>query len=73
MITKQYDKAPIHVGNNQVISGKTDSLGTTLAVQSEAEENLQLSSPKALSKSKKTLYEVSNNTPVEYVMEFMEK
>ncbi|MGV8003176.1 hypothetical protein QPK14_14035 [Photorhabdus temperata subsp. temperata] len=44
-----------------------------MAVQSAAEENLQLNSPQATPKPKKTVYEVSDNAPVEYVMEFMEE
>lgn len=63
----------ITTANGQVISGKTDGLGRTMTVQSEAEENLQLRSPEATPKPKKTVYEVSDNAPLEYVMEFMEE
>ncbi|MCT8349912.1 type VI secretion system tip protein VgrG [Photorhabdus temperata] len=63
----------ITTGDGQVIPGKTDALGRTMAVQSAAEENLQLNSPQATPKPKKTVYEVSDNAPVEYVMEFMEE
>ncbi|MCC8465691.1 hypothetical protein [Photorhabdus bodei] len=78
MSAKQYGKASthvesIHVDSSQSISGKTDALGRTLTVQSAAEENLQLRSPETPPKPKQTLYEVGDNTLVEYVMEFMEK
>ncbi|WP_449592363.1 hypothetical protein [Photorhabdus tasmaniensis] len=63
----------ITTANGQVISGKTDAMGRTAIIQSEAEENLQLNLADTAPKSKQTLYEVSDNTPVEYVMEFMEK
>ncbi|OCQ52290.1 Phage-related baseplate assembly protein [Photorhabdus australis subsp. thailandensis] len=63
----------ITTANGQVISGKTDGLGRTMTVQSATEENLQLNSPQATPKPKKTVYEVSDNAPVEYVMEFMEE
>ncbi|WP_387466920.1 type VI secretion system tip protein TssI/VgrG [Photorhabdus sp. RM323S] len=79
LLSEQSDKplvnAPyiITTGDGQVIPGKTDALGRTLTVQSAAEENLQLNSPQATPKPKKTVYEVSDNTLVEYVMEFKEK
>ncbi|MCZ1250934.1 type VI secretion system tip protein VgrG, partial [Photorhabdus laumondii subsp. laumondii] len=63
----------ITTAGGQTLSGKTDAQGRTVTVQSEAEENLQLSSPEASPKPKKTLCEVGDNTPVEYVMEFMEE
>ncbi|WP_387468341.1 type VI secretion system Vgr family protein, partial [Photorhabdus sp. RM323S] len=59
--------------SGQITFGKTDALGRTVTIQSEEEENLQLDSPEAPPKPKQTLYRVSGNTPVEYVMEFKEK
>ncbi|OWO78941.1 type VI secretion protein, partial [Photorhabdus luminescens] len=63
----------ITTAGGQTLSGKTDALGRTVTVQSEAEENLQLSSPEAPPKPKQTLYRASGNTQIEYVMEFTEK
>ncbi|MGV8004192.1 type VI secretion system tip protein TssI/VgrG [Photorhabdus temperata subsp. temperata] len=63
----------ITTNSGQVLSGKTDALGRTVTVQSTAEENLQLDSPEAPPKPKQTLYQASDNTPVEHVMEFKEK
>ncbi|WP_235184825.1 hypothetical protein [Photorhabdus temperata] len=63
----------ITTADGQVLSGKTDALGRTVTVQSEVEENLQLNSPEAPPKPKQTLYQASDNTPVEHVMEFTEK
>ncbi|WP_350307514.1 type VI secretion system Vgr family protein [Photorhabdus viridis] len=63
----------ITTADGQTLSGKTDALGRTVTVQSKVEENLQMSSPEAPPKPKKTLYRASGNTPVEYVMEFTEK
>ncbi|MBS9426426.1 bacteriophage T4 gp5 trimerisation domain-containing protein, partial [Photorhabdus caribbeanensis] len=63
----------ITTAGGQTLSGKTDALGRTVTVRSEAEENLQLHSPETPPKPKQTLYEVGDNTPVEYVMEFTEK
>ncbi len=63
----------ITTADGQTLSGKTDALGRTVTVQSKVEENLQLSSPEAPPKPKKTVYRASGNTPVEYVMEFTEK
>uniref|UniRef100_UPI0036DDD9D2 type VI secretion system tip protein TssI/VgrG n=1 Tax=Photorhabdus sp. RM323S TaxID=3342828 RepID=UPI0036DDD9D2 len=63
----------ITTAGGQTLSGKTDTLGRTVTVQSEAEENLQLSSPETPPKPKQTLYQASDNTPVEHVMEFTEK
>ncbi|NRN30346.1 type VI secretion system tip protein TssI/VgrG [Photorhabdus heterorhabditis] len=63
----------ITTAGGQTLSGKTDTLGRTLTVQSAAEENLQLNSPETPPKPKQTLYQASDNTPVEHVMEFTEK
>ncbi|RAW94601.1 bacteriophage T4 gp5 trimerisation domain-containing protein, partial [Photorhabdus sp. S10-54] len=63
----------ITTAGGQTLSGKTDALGRTVTVQSEAEENLQLSSPEVPPKPKQTLYRASGNTQIEYVMEFTEK
>nr|MCC8422998.1 type VI secretion system tip protein VgrG [Photorhabdus thracensis] len=77
--SEQSDKPLVNVpytittGDGQVIPGKTDALGRTLTVQSAAEENLQLRSPQTTPKPKQTLYQASDNTPVEHVMEFTEK
>ncbi|MBS9435134.1 hypothetical protein [Photorhabdus hainanensis] len=79
LLNEQSDKPLVNVpytittGDGQVIPGKTDGLGRTITVQSAAEDNLQLRSPEASPKPKQTLYRASGNTPVEYVMEFMEK
>ncbi|PQQ24247.1 type VI secretion system tip protein VgrG, partial [Photorhabdus luminescens] len=78
LLSEQSDKPLVNVpytittGDGQVIPGKTDGLGRTITVQSAAEDNLQLRSPEAPPKPKQTLYEVGDNTPVEYVMEFTE-
>ncbi|KMW71047.1 type VI secretion protein [Photorhabdus luminescens subsp. luminescens] len=79
LLSEQSDKPLVDVpytittGDGQVIPGKTDALGRTMTVQSAAEENLQLSSPENPPKPKQTLYQVSDNTPVEHVMEFTEE
>ncbi|WP_434525759.1 type VI secretion system tip protein TssI/VgrG [Photorhabdus asymbiotica] len=63
----------ITTAGGQTLSGKTDALGRTVTVQSQAEENLQLNLPNTPAKPKKTLYRASGNTQIEYVMEFTEK
>ncbi|KMW73994.1 type VI secretion protein [Photorhabdus luminescens subsp. luminescens] len=79
LLSEQSDKPLVDVpytittGDGQVIPGKTDALGRTMTVQSAAEENLQLSSPENPPKPKQTLYQASDNTPVEHVMEFTEE
>lgn len=59
-------------GNGQVFSGKSDALGRTLMVRSEKEDSLELGLPESQKPAKETYYLSSDNTQVEYIMEFKE-